>query len=309
MRASFNKMFGRKSETGSLSSPSYDVNDPSCGGPLATPPMSPTMSQKLSGNGFYDNTSSSRRNGNGNGHGNGNGYTKRDMPRSPSGRTSTRGSIDTLLGLSDIDKKTLALQRKVVFVKKPRGDCIVRKGDPVKYVYVMLSGLVMVFRSGNNYADYSIGPGDCIGEESFGDAVSVKTYRAANDVHYCEVDREMFVKSDLFAAFRVRMDSDSKFKQRFVASPSSATSSAFGPDEEGRERPQSEAGTGIASVFFIGPLGSMCNIGPFASQPVDGGSHTDMYDVGADHERTPRTKKQPDGAIPWCFIPQFLMWT
>jgi hypothetical protein len=174
----------------------------------------------------------------------------------------------------------------------------------------MLSGLVMVFRSGNNYADYSIGPGDCFGEECFGDAVSVKTYRAANDVQYCEVDRETFVKSDLFAAFRVRMDSDSKSKRG--SSVPMSPSSVYTNTDMDRER-ASEAGTGIASVFFAAPLVNMCNIGPFASPSAAGGNHADMYDAGvgpqSDLERTPSTKKEAESAIPWCFFPQFLSWT
>ena len=116
-----------------------------------------------------------------------------------------KGDVRRLLALPENERKVLASRRHVFFKTADRGDCILRKGDPVKCVYVILSGLVMVFRSGNNYADYSVGPGDLFGDEVFSNTKSMKTFRAANEITYVEVDSHFFMKSELMSSFRVQM--------------------------------------------------------------------------------------------------------
>ena len=222
-----------------------------------------------------------------------------------------RSGIETLVGLSEQDKRIFAVQRKVVFMKKPRGETIIRKGDPIKYVHVILTGLVMVFRSGQNYADFSLGPGDSFGDEILnGDGISTKTFRAANDVHYCEVDKDTFMNSELFATFRERMESRSGKQRTRTGQESSSTatesSSRTLPPDDG------SSDTGTNSVFF-GPVGSICTSAPLVGGrgAPNNATRADLYDVDRGRgglERTPRTVNSSDGASKWCFL-DILNWS
>ena len=235
--------------------------------------------------------------------------SSRSSPRELGSPRGARSSIETLVGLSEQDKRIFAVQRKVVFMKKPRGETIIRKGDHVKYVHVILTGLVMVFRSGQNYADFSLGPGDSFGDELLNsDGISLKTFRAANDVHYCEVDKDMFMNSELFTTFRERMESRSGKQRTRAGQESSSTatesSSRTLPPDDG------SSDTGTSSVFF-GPVGNICTSAPLVGGRVPNNTHADIYELGRGHgglEKTPRTMNSSDGANKWCFL-DILNWS
>jgi hypothetical protein len=66
----------------------------------------------------------------------------------------------------------------------------------------------MVFRSGDEYADYSVGPGDIFGDEVFTTQISKKTYKTMFEVYYCIVSKEAFMKLDIFSPFRGMIGSE-----------------------------------------------------------------------------------------------------
>ena len=228
----------------------------------------------------------------------------RGSPREIGSPRGARSGIEALVGLPEQDKRIFAVQRKIVFMKKPRGETIIRKGDAIKYVHVILTGLVMVFRSGQNYADFSLGPGDSFGDEILnGDGISAKTFRAANDVHYCEVDKDTFLNSELFATFRERMESRSGKQRTRVGQESSSTatessSRTLSPDDGSSD-------TGTNSVFF-GPVGNICTSAPLVGGRATNNIRADMYEADRGRgglEKTPRTVNNAEGgASKWCFL-------
>ena len=137
------------------------------------------------------------------------------------------------------------------------GENLLATGDQVKYVFVILHGLVMIFKGKNEYADYSLGPGDYFGDEAYAkNKKSTKTYQAMNDVSFCQVNKETFAKSELFASFRKTMgfEQSINMKQRAMSrSSTETTTSSTGEDNlsrgaNGGTEPDEE---GTCSTFFI----------------------------------------------------------
>lgn len=171
--------------------------------------------------------------------------------------------------------------------------------------------------------DYSIGPGDLFGDECFTGVKSSKTFRAANDVDYCEVEKEMFVKSELFASFREQMNGtipsirNMNRKQSLSTDPESVTATdssrntdrgGFSPD--GMSEPDGIDGSTTSSVFF-GQISNICTFG--VTTPKSAGLTKERgygSPIPIPLELTPKTKKsQTDSA--WCIIPEIftLNWT
>ena len=218
---------------------------------------------------------------------------------------SERGMVDTLMNLSEQEKRIYAIKRQIVFLRKPRGDTLLEKGDPAKCIYVVLTGLVMVFRSGLNYADYSVGPGDCFGTEAFGegeDTLSTKAYRAANDVHYCEVATDTFINSELFTLFRERLSRERERLRRSGLDRDSTTASDSSRNLGGALDQANDVG----SVFF-GPVGGFICTNGLATQPPPH-RHADIYQARSPAlERTPQSVEPSSGGAPfqWCYFPEF----
>ena len=248
-----------------------------------------------------------------------------EAPKSP---RPSKGNIDNLLALPELDRKQLAVQKRMIFRRTARGECILKKGDQVKCLYVVLSGLVMVFRSGNNYADYSIGPGDLFGDEAFTGGKSSKTFRAANDIYYCEVEKDFFTKNGLFVTFRELMsqggggglagidaNKDGTRRRRITEERDSVTATnssrnterGFSPDSRDQ---MSDDGSSSSSVFF-GTVSNFCNFNaPLAANGASTVAPTgrDAFRSATPLERTPRThatNAQPGIDNVWCFIPDF----
>jgi hypothetical protein len=238
-----------------------------------------------------------------------------------------KANIDCLLALPELDRKKLAVQKQVVFRRTARGECILKKGEQVKCVYVLLSGLVMVFRSGNNYADYSIGPGDLFGDEAFTGGKSSKTFRAANDIHYCEVEKDFFVKNGLFVSFRelmkvtpgggvagVESSKEGPRRRRVTEERDSVTATNSSRNTERGFSPDrmSDEGKSENTIFF-GTVGAFCNfnsplspVPPAATVATGRDAFGDMRSP-TPVEKTPRTHSTSSkgGDSVWCFIPDF----
>lgn len=251
------------------------------------------------------------------------GPPKVEIPKSP---RPSKGNIVNLLALPEPDRKKLAMQKQVVFRRTARGECILKKGDQVKCVYVVISGLVMVFRSGNNYADYSIGPGDLFGDETFTGGKSSKTFRATNDVHYCEVEKDMFMKHELFASFRdlmkmtpgsgvlgIEPNKDSTRRRRFTEERESvtATDSSQNTDRGFSPDPR-DAMSDAGSTIFFGSVTNFCNFNsPSAAPPPmrtsTGRDASGIMRSPTPMEKTPRTHSTSSktGDNVWCFLPDF----
>jgi hypothetical protein len=164
----------------------------------------------------------------------------------------------------------------------------------------------MVFRSGLNYADYSVGPGDCFSEEAFGEGentLSARTYRAANDVTYCEVEPDTFVNNELFVLFRERMSREREKRTRRMGLDRGSTTASDSSRNLGDGA--ADQASDIGSVFF-GPVGSIiCPSGPSPHRAPY--RHPDMYDGRSQKlERTPQSAEPTSSApLQWCYFPEF----
>lgn len=149
------------------------------------------------------------------------------------------------------DGQLRMLERQIALKDHVKGEMILRKGDKIMVLYIILQGMVReVGDSGEDTR--SLGPGDYFGDEAFvlGQSKSSKTFIAINNVSLCGINRETFDDQELFGMVCDRIEKQSN---RTRGNRSNKNS---GGNENALTAPRStvSADSQTESSFFVFPV-------------------------------------------------------
>ena len=138
-----------------------------------------------------------------------------------------RGEDLKKLGLFDslTDGQLRVLERQIALKDFLAGDMILRKGDNIKVLYILLKGTVRVV-SDDPGENCILGKGDYFGDEvlTIGQYKSTRTYIALDDVNLIGIDKVTFEDEELFGTVcdKLQIDMEKK-RQRKLVPPAAPT--------------------------------------------------------------------------------------